>query len=506
MIAAIVAITWACNSNRVSNPASILSTHSITKGHQRLLTLKGNSISTTKKTSITNTKKKTRQTKEIKQVVVVQSEEVKSTVQESYMPSDFEVNTTTTDRQSNNNAVIRSLDDLFTSIDKPKQNFPINVEEDVLIYCKEGTAIYIPALAFELPEGEENATVSIDVQEYYGISSMLHGNLNTMTEDGLLESGGTVFIEAKANGKEVKLKKGKDILIGFPIGKEKKNDMDIFGGKRDENNKNMNWTPYTSNYKTLGGDNKKTNARPKLNLDDFNKILKEKYKLPKKERFFKYKEMVYFEMKISDKGKLMDIQYSSIEKESVEKAIVPMLEKLRKWQPAKMDKIKVESTVTIPVRLRNRRAKVDIKEYQRLQRIEENANVIKTNAKSKELQEAQVYAFASNSLGWINCDRFLDRSAPKANMTVHADTEGDVDFKLVFKKINAIMQASEINGGFEFYNLPNGMEATLIGMQFKGGKIYIGIQDMVTGKPVEAFAYREVTKEQLKDVIDQLNM
>ena len=68
------------------------------------------------------------------------------------------------------------------------------------------------------------------------------------------------------------------------------------------------------------------------------------------------------------------------------------------------------------------------------------------------------------------------------------------------------MQASEINGGYEFYNLPKGMDATLIGLQFKGGKIFVGIQNVITGNEVDGFIYSEVTKERLKEIIDELSL
>lgn len=87
---------------------------------------------------------------------------------------------------------------------KAPQTFLIDASRDTLIQCAEGTKLFIPAGSFVTKD--VNAVVELKVSEFYNKSDFLLNNLTTTTiTDEILESGGTINIEASSCGEKLKL-------------------------------------------------------------------------------------------------------------------------------------------------------------------------------------------------------------------------------------------------------------------------------------------------------------
>jgi hypothetical protein len=105
-------------------------------------------------------------------------------------------------------------------LSKPEQTFVINPSRDTILVGKEGTQVFIRAGSFIVKD--PNAPVEIKLTEFYKKSDFILNNLSTTTtQDELLESGGTIDIQASSGNETVMLKQGASLQVLF---KDKKAD------------------------------------------------------------------------------------------------------------------------------------------------------------------------------------------------------------------------------------------------------------------------------------------
>ncbi|MCD2258092.1 energy transducer TonB [Psychroserpens luteolus] len=151
--------------------------------------------------------------------------------------SEVEVSYTTTTA----NKKFGSVSETQVNIQKKPQNIKIDVTNDTIIKCKEGTILKIKKGAFINPNTQQIVTgkINLNVTEYYKLSDILLANLSTVSHGKQLETGGMLYIEAKQNGTALELKDGTPIEIQFPT-TNKKPEMQLFSGQWS--NDNINWT------------------------------------------------------------------------------------------------------------------------------------------------------------------------------------------------------------------------------------------------------------------------
>ena len=116
-----------------------------------------------------------------------------------------------------------------------EQAFSLREDTVTTIICEGGTKILIPAHAFVLednPDRPLQGPVELRVLEVYRAGEMLRHHLTTQEKSGkLLESAGMIYLAAFAEGKVLRLKKGKKVLLGFPKKKDFKRAA-LFSGVR----------------------------------------------------------------------------------------------------------------------------------------------------------------------------------------------------------------------------------------------------------------------------------
>jgi hypothetical protein len=82
--------------------------------------------------------------------------------------------------------------------------------------------------------------------------------------------------------------------------------------------------------------------------------------------------------------------------------------------------------------------------------------------------------FQSQNLNWINCDYFYNSSVPRVALFFPTtDTISNYFFQsyLVFNDLNAVLTYNSYgNNTIEFYNIPTGLDATLVTYYIVGGK------------------------------------
>lgn len=129
---------------------------------------------------------------------------------------------------------------MLTDRVKP-QTFTVINKSDTIIEGKKGIKVIIPENCFDLPN--PNAEVKIELKEYTTATDFLFANLTTGSNGRMLESGGTIYINATSEGKQVALKKGQNLSLAFPTGKTTpKPGMQTFYGKTNDDG-SINWQP-----------------------------------------------------------------------------------------------------------------------------------------------------------------------------------------------------------------------------------------------------------------------
>lgn len=133
----------------------------------------------------------------------------------------------------------------ITSIDNylplPVQTFAIDPRKDAEIAGEMGTVITIPANTLRCADGSVPSRMDIELTEVYGRNMLVNANIHTASNGRLLESGGTVLLEAHCKSCGGLVAPGQTIDLSFPRnGQEEKQGMETFIGRKDRSG-NFNW-------------------------------------------------------------------------------------------------------------------------------------------------------------------------------------------------------------------------------------------------------------------------
>lgn len=134
---------------------------------------------------------------------------------------------------------------LMQSLSAAPKAFSIPAQEPTSIQLPQGTQILIPQEAFIIEETGEavKGNVLLLAQEYLSIKDILRANLSTVSTEGMLETGGMLYLEAQYEGKRCALKKDKRIQFLLPTqGRKKEKNMQLFAGEKDEEGQ-LVWNP-----------------------------------------------------------------------------------------------------------------------------------------------------------------------------------------------------------------------------------------------------------------------
>jgi hypothetical protein len=135
---------------------------------------------------------------------------------------------------SSPNENTRSFAPQFTALNIPdemKQNFRVNPKASQVIVGKSGTMILIPDNAFEDANGNAvKGKVKMEIVEGIKNADIIKMNLGTMSDQGPLETGGMIYVNAfSENGDTLKLADGKKLDIEMPTD-NKKPGMKLWNG------------------------------------------------------------------------------------------------------------------------------------------------------------------------------------------------------------------------------------------------------------------------------------
>jgi hypothetical protein len=123
--------------------------------------------------------------------------------------------------------------------------FRINGMKNQEIIGIQGTQVDFEANSFMYESGELHncGLIYIKMREYCNKSTLAEAGLTTHSDQRMLESGGTVHIEAWCANRKLLLRSGKKIKLHFPKKKDQDaSGMQLFAGREDKNGL-VNWSP-----------------------------------------------------------------------------------------------------------------------------------------------------------------------------------------------------------------------------------------------------------------------
>lgn len=132
------------------------------------------------------------------------------------------------------------LDSVYHAIRPAVQQYSIKPTKTQKIKSTNGTEVLIPANSFIDGYGNlVTENVEIEIIEAVELTDFLTCNLQTLSNDQVLESAGMLFIDAKSNGQSLRLAEGQKISISMPMMKAEPG-FQMFTGKTDEDG-TLNW-------------------------------------------------------------------------------------------------------------------------------------------------------------------------------------------------------------------------------------------------------------------------
>ncbi len=126
----------------------------------------------------------------------------------------------------------------------------------------------------------------------------------------------------------------------------------------------------------------------------------------------------------------------------------------------------------------------------------------------EEEEYKQVLTLSSSTLGWINCDRFVNLKVERTDVLVSYDGEIEPSVYLVFKDFNGMMPyTSRENEVFVFDNIPIDLEATVVGVYRLADSedIYYAEKPISTNKLASAnLRFTKISKTEFEEKLNQL--
>lgn len=434
-------------------------------------------------------------------------------------------NLTEEQKSQNRRVVVSYIADPLLVYDVPVQLFTINNYRDTTVVGENGTKLFFPAHCFK----EQN--VSIQLREYTDTKSILSANLSTLSDGRMLETSGMVYVEAYDNDyNRLELQQPMDIT--FKNKGTTYNDFKYFKGEYNQD-LSMNWTTsgttkqnYDEGYlrqfqidangyngthlvgSLLSSLKKITDdksfialanvpcfqdSKVYLDIDLDGKLRRVVTNLKDKscecEQLFQSKVKQYFDHTYAIQ-KNASYNYEDqphiefgVRNVSTDKRAKGQLEPLAKTI-VKFDDFAMVIKGKQLEKLAEAKQKADSIEYAK-QEEETNAYFEQLAFAQRKLSEEQIKNYkafkeieiATANMGWINCDRFLS----SIMIPVSIKTNDEVNFRLVFKKINAILAGSSINNQSDF-SVPANEDVTMIATQTKDNKYYYDIQKVNTSQ------------------------
>lgn len=463
---------------------------------------------------------------------------------------------------------INSLEDVMTNLAPIPKSFEINPSEESILKGDKGTAIYIPADAFQFEDGTlPTEKINIELKECYTLTDMISENLQTTSMGFMLETAGMIYINATSDGKQLSIKKDKAVVVGFPKSNNQ-DTMDLFYQQQMPDS-TTTWIPdyLMYQYDQSESPQNTTYEQPSNGGGDFSAIdslpsdstsYPIKYPIEMTDDVYYYQlscdaytaTFVYiqpigyngsvldyirdpsnndtaiarefgvnnwtviFNVNIDKNGKFTNFRVDNEEWSAysekliyTDRAIKLAEEYFRRFPPLDIKNYKegVKHDWDYGIGLSSHR---DINWDRFREKFREKYSDFKNRAVEKIDKGAlDYYMFSVTKMGWINCDRFLDvTEEEKVDFIVKTEKPNDTKIQIVFDGIRGLMNGNLEGGQIVFNNVPANKKIKVIGISYSNGKPTMGIAETTIGKnSFELTGFKEFSLDQLEIELNKLN-
>tara|TARA_B100001123_G_scaffold249658_1_gene278726 strand:- start:4516 stop:6921 length:2406 start_codon:yes stop_codon:yes gene_type:complete len=119
---------------------------------------------------------------------------------------------------------------------KPSTRSISDPKKDTTIVGKEGTEVTIPANSLVFEDGTScESPVTVKLWEFYNLPDIMLAGLSTNSDEGLLQTGGMIYLEAEAKGSPLTLRAGERITLDFNPTLPVDSEFDLFHGVKEKN-------------------------------------------------------------------------------------------------------------------------------------------------------------------------------------------------------------------------------------------------------------------------------
>lgn len=426
------------------------------------------------------------------------------------------------------------------NIEFPTSSFSINPQKDTTVFGPEGTRIFIGSESLQFADGTPvTDDVTLELQEYYKPSDIILADLTTRAGDRLLETNGMVSITAQSAGNDVMIKPDKRIVVHFPKAVYDNRKMDLFypdenatdSSVADWQVDSVNLVKRTLKLSSYGwwhpssDDSTGYDFNPKDFADtcyywnpldyyvkayDFSEATKKEIETTMNRNSFpKFDNWNDFgaecRLKISTEGKPFEISVTTNLSAGTKREIISFLKNLPQLEPGKnrhgeiierRGLLFIQGGNVVPLYETD---EAYLQSFQAKYAHYENAPI-----RSMDDAELNYYVFSVSKLGWINCDRFIDVDQ-KVDLLVQQAVDPNLTLKLAFSEINGVLKAEVVGGKYVFRNVPEGWDATIIGIQNEQGLFSTAFHELtISEQPVTDLAFESTSLGELRTRLERM--
>lgn len=401
---------------------------------------------------------------------------------------EFKNNSTTAKESPDYNAALRRVDLKFTL--KAKEDLGPGIEyllaqlamqpdtfkifntKDTVLISKQGSLVYIPALAFQGARSDK--PIQIILKEARKKSDMILEKLTTSSDGQMLISDGMFKLEAQQQNRSLDIAPTKSISFFKP----KETDLDmpqLFYGQIEDSLHFINW-------KLNGSNSLNPFTDFQMGCCNFGNAY-----CP----FFFCRIRQFLGMEIPQKAadsrdiRLLQAYFQKYEVTDIEQ----LKNALIKLNPELKDQLDSPEDMLQALREADRIA---------MEEGFSNGNINRGTL--------SYYLFNMGNLNWINIDSFYN--LPQEELTTQkilVDVAGHTDVKIVFKDLNSVLSPNgTTNGAYYFKDIPKGEAAYALGLQYIKGEAYIAISEFKIGEKVE-LNYQKASLERIKETLKMID-
>jgi hypothetical protein len=388
-----------------------------------------------------------------------------------------------------NKQKIPAIAAFYSQIGQKAQEFFINPSKDTLLRCEQGTIVYIKANTLKSNAKGTKNCVTIKIKEFQLKSDMILDNLSTTSNGEMIESAGMVNIEAyDGNGKKINRIKSKGIVILIPSDKINPN-MQIFKGKRSDQNQVMNWTV----DKNVDFDSFRL-----IDLSNCDYWVWNRYRYCP---FFSCKVKNFFRGIVGNKNK-SDIIFKRRHKEQrIECRNLKMLYQRYGIKDYDQFNLFMNKALMDSFNVKTMSELLDTLEKRKIQDLE-----LAYMNKTIKYQDLQYYIFNRSDLGYANCDAFVNLKFDQlTTMRINLEVSDAINCKLIFKNRRIILPADRESSHFKFKKIPRGEDVWIVAIKYVNGQPYLFMEETTVGSKDIDVEFKPLTIEELKLKLKELD-